>query len=431
MTDDDFGGRDIKPENPFPQLRANAKLSALWASEVEAHNAKHSTKHRFPSPLDALKDLERQRKLPPMPWPAKWTELGRRCRIYAGQCVGIVGPTGGGKTSFAIEIACAAAGEGIPVLWAPLELDAPEVDLRIVANRVSTHMGRVRDEWSIDMIAQQLAAVSDVWRFVDRRRDPDEQISACRAIIQIAKRIYGRPPMLVVDYLGKLSSISRDPRLATREHAERFREMILEEECYCLLLAQPSRQNNSTLTGKNDVEQASDAIAVAAESSELEHACSVLIALNVFKADDSPVLDCHALITKARNTGQEGREGMRFSKPGGVWTELGHLPATPNEIRAEVARAAKDKNRITPATAESVKADITSTKIDTATDALRKRIVEALRRHGMIGMTSRELRSVPGAGAGERKTRMLQELERSGTIERFGEKWRLAAGRFE
>jgi len=61
--------------------------------------------------------------MPALPWPSEWPDLSRRARCHPGDSVAIVGPPGGGKTSFAIQVCRSAMGSGIPVLWVALDLD--------------------------------------------------------------------------------------------------------------------------------------------------------------------------------------------------------------------------------------------------------------------------------------------------------------------
>jgi KaiC/GvpD/RAD55 family RecA-like ATPase len=424
---DDFGGdetiahRDLKPDNviPFPGLRHNEKLAKAWSDEVDRANKEAKTKLRLISPLQAMADLERQRKLPTLPWPTDWAELGKRARTYAGQCIGIVGPTGGGKTSFALQIAIAAGSHGIPVLWNPKELDAPEIDIRLAANMVGQHTHLIRDTWAAERFAHHLAAVDDVWRYVDNVRDLEAQIEAYRIAIRIAKRVYRRAPLLVVDYIGKFGAGARDPRLAIMNAAESIRDLIMTEEAYCALLAQPSRGNNEMLTGRKDIVSAADSIGAAGESSEIEHACANMLNLNVFKEDDADHLDAHVLVTKARNTGKEGRQGYRFNKPGGVWKELDYLPATPGEIEVKhkqaSGRAKKEKND--PPTKASVRAEINVERADQENHNRKNRIVGTLKGAGIHGMQLGKLKTSAGVGKGLAFDSSLQELVRSGDIE--------------
>lgn len=433
--DDDFGGADLavaEPSNviPFPNVRPNAKLAEQWTASIASANAGISASKRleFVSPLGALDDLIRKRGMPSLPWPESWPELGKRARLYTGEICGLIGPTGGGKTSFAIQMAIAAMAKGIPVLWNPKELDAPELDLRIVANMMGIHTARIRDEWTRDQISHALANVDDLWRFVDNVRDVEGQLDAYRTAIKLAKRIYQRPPLLVIDYIGKFARGAKDPRLAIADASDEVLHIIRAEECFGVMLAQPSRSNNANLTGKNDFENATDAIQVAGESSEIEHACSVMLGLSVFKVDDAMELDAHVLVSKARGTGREGREGFRFSKPGGVWKELDYVPATPTEVAEKVKRDKKDKSRIEPPTKITARAEVNADRASASDVERKRRISDALRRAGMIGLSAKELRKVPGTGRAQRLQQSLQELERSGDVEKLTTgKWRIIA----
>lgn len=451
MIDDleDFGGpeldiveRDPKPDNVihFPPIRPHEKLGETWDRVLLEENRRRERVFRYQSPLGALTDLERKLGQPQLPWPDAWPELGKRARLYTGEVLGIVGPTGGGKTSFALQLAIACRAEGIPVLWNPLELSPAEVNIRIVANMEGVHTSRIRDEasgitkgeWSIAMIASRLAAIEDLWHYVPREGDFDRQMDSWRHAIRVAKRVYRRPPILFVDYIGKLArGAGRDPRFVIADGAEQARVIAEEEECYVAILAQPSRSNNAVLTGKAEISSAADAIGVAGETGEIEHACSVLLGLNVFKADDAEELDAHILVTKARGTGREGRQGYRFCKPGGVWKELDLLPATPTEIEARNKKDQRDKSRAVKPSKEVTRQELNVERRDTAESERRRRIMGALQRAGQDGMTSLELRKTPGTGRTQTMNKTLQDLEREQAIWRSGtdRKWRINARR--
>jgi KaiC/GvpD/RAD55 family RecA-like ATPase len=433
--EDDFGGADMRAPAtalatnviPFPNVRPSEKLAEAWAKELQRANAAASKSYRFASPLAALDELMRKRELPTLPWPAQWEEFAKRARLYAGECVGIVGPTGGGKTSFAIQMARAAMAAGIPVLWSAKELDPPELNLRLIANMAGIHTARIREEWTRDRLARELAIVDDLWRFVDNLREPDAQLEAYRVAIKLAKRVYGRSPLLVIDYIGKFARGSKDPRLMIADVADSVRDLILTEDAYGAILSQPSRANNATLTGKNELDSATDAIQVAGESSEIEHACSVMLGLNVFKQDDAEALDAHVLVSKARGTGREGREGFRFHKAGGVWQALDQLPPTPIEIDAKLKEAKRDKSRANTPTKEIIREELAVIGRDDADADRRRKVIYALREVGAYGMTVKDFYKKSGVGRGPILQQTLQELERSGDVERLigSGRWRI------
>lgn len=422
---------------PFPQLRANRQLTEAWRKEVEGANKSAGHKYRFDSPLAAIDDIFRQRGMPHLSMPAGWPELGRRVRTYPKDLLGIVGSQGGGKTSFAIQLAIANTADGTPVVWAPWELDATQISTRIVANMHAVHSMGVRDNWTRERIEHALVTVADMWHFVDRVSDPEEQNDAMKTAVAIAWKIYRRPPLLVVDHVGKMATRSSDIRIGTLQALEVLRKLAVDLECFVLALSQGSRGSQSTLTGKVDHGAAADAIGVAAESKSFEDDCASVVALAMFKTDHSsgdqaPFWDSHALVGKARWTGLEGKVGMRFHKPGGVWKELDYLPATPGEIKAAAESDKRDQHRTAPRSVPEVRADLNAARSGDAAASRRHEILEAIRRHGMIGMHVTEIRKIRGAGRGPAVHQALQELERAGSVERItGNKWRAATGRIE
>jgi threonine dehydrogenase-like Zn-dependent dehydrogenase len=146
----------------------------------------------------------------------------------------------------------------------------------------------------------------------------------------------------------------------------------------------------------------------------------------VFKVDDADALDAHALVSKARNTGREGREGFRFHKAGGVWEELAYLPASPLQVQTAVKAAKSDRSRTEPATFDSVKADLNAVARGSADASRRLMIRRALTGAGPLGLSSHDLARVVGCGKGMALHASLQELERSGDVEKHREqRWRL------
>jgi KaiC/GvpD/RAD55 family RecA-like ATPase len=415
---------------PFPRMRANNKLTEAWSAELKRVNDVRSgqPRYEFFSPLDVVPKLMDFRHMPPMPWPAQWPETARRAKTYAGDCVGVVGAIGGGKTSFAIQCMRAAAGEGHPGLWANLELSRPEVLTRLVGNMHGVHASTVRDHWDRERIERTLVSITDMWRFVDHYVDLERQMAAMEAAIAMAWKVYRVPPLLVVDHLGQLVIGQRDERHAMALVAERFREMAERTSSFIMLLVQSSVSNQSVLTGRVELDAASDALGIETGGKAIGSACANTIGLAVFKADNAQALDAHGIFSKCRHTGNEGKIGLRFSKPGGVWEELPYLPTTPSEIRGDIEKDKKDKHRTAPPrNAEQARQDLNAARAGDADASRRSRIFAALERHGALGMEFTELRKLPGVGRGVLLTQSLQELQRAGSIERRPDnnRWRI------
>lgn len=416
---------------PFPKLRANATLAETWRKAVEQRNKKQGTAYAFPAAADPVDEVIQLRGMPTFAWPAQWPGTARRCKVYPKDMVGVVGSQGGGKTSFALQACIAATGDGTPVLWAPLELGNAAVLTRGIGNIHSVHASTVRDTWSREKIAHAAATFTDNFHFIDRIRDPDKQLTAMRTAVEIAWEVYRRPPVLVVDHIGKLFADSRDLRVGATHALNVLHDLTEELNCITFALSQGSRGNQAVLTGKTQVDAAADAMGVAAEARAFEEDCAYVIALALFKADDVMRLDAHALFTKCRHTGLEGREGFRFGKPGGVWDELDYLPATPAQEKAAIESDKRDKTRVAPPRSpREARADVNAQAAGDAATQRRSRILAVVRNYGMLGIELNDLRKSPGVGRGAMFSSAVQELERTGSLERYGSKVRIT-GRTE
>lgn len=425
---DEFGGDPPAPDNviPFPGMRANAKLSELWSKAVEARNRKNSSKHQLLSPADVVDGLIKMRGMPHMPWPAAWPELARRCRTYVGECNAFVGAIGGGKTQKAVQLGLAVSGAGLPVLWANLELGREQLIARILGNMNGEHAMHVMDDWEEAKIRHQISAVTDMWHFVDRYDDTDAQIAAVRDAIEVCWEIYRLPCLFVIDHLGQLITDAKDVRFEMLRVGKAFEKMALDYKVWGLLLAQGTKSGQQLLTGQVEVENAADAIGAAAESSIMQQVASNVIVSQLYKEDDQKKLQGRDLCAKCRWTGLEGQIGVEYSKPGGVWSELGHLPPTPQAVKAAEAAEKKDTHRTHPArTAAEIRQEMSATGADNAYVKGKATLLKLITTRGEFGLEQFAMRNVPGL-RGAQIHRALQELEAGRIIERApGGRWRV------
>lgn len=427
-ADDDFTPAPVADNViPFPAMRPNEKLTETWGREVEAFNKKNNKKHRFISPMDVVGELVKMRGMPVMPWPAIWPQLGERARTYVGECNSFVGSIGGGKTQKAVQLAMAVAGAGLPVLWLNLELGREQLLARQLGNLNGEHAMHVLEDWSEARIRHQTAAFSDMWHFVDRYTDTDEQLAAMRDAIDMVWRVYRLPPLFVVDHMGQHITQAKDARLEMTRVGQAYERIALETKSWGMLLAQGTKSGQQLLTGKIEIENAAEAIGAAAEASVMQQVCSNVIVSQLYKEDDSETLVGRDLLAKARWTGREGQIGTTYKKPGGVWGETDYLPPTPAETKAAVEAEKKDKHRTTPPrSAPEIRAEISSGRADVADVKRRAAVLRAIQARGEFGLENHMVRSIPGAGRGAQPQQALQELERMGSIERApGSRWRM------
>lgn len=428
-TADDFGAHRAPPALAR-DLRPDERATDRWARHAAKVNAGRGTPLKFTSPIDAVPATIAARSAPRFPWPAEWGDLGRRCRSYPGDLIGVIGGPGSGKTQFGVQLSRAfVAAERGCVLWSPLELKPTDINLRIAANLARRHVADVRERWPEQQLTAAVATVTDRWRYVDRAATMAGQLEIYRIFVDAAAQIYQAPPVLVIDYLQILALMAEghEERGAAARAIEALRLLAEDAGAWIVLISQPSRSNTPALAGKVEIEAATDLIGVGAESSQLERAAAVQIALNVFKADDAAELDAHWNVTKARHTGAEGRTGARYCKEGGVWVELDHLPATPIEVKAEVKRRKRRKadDGAGEATPRAAREDLNGSRAELAASARRVALLEALRAAGDRGLGGRDVRRVKGSGSAHRAHATLVELAAAGRVAQDSGRWYL------
>ena len=141
----------------------------------------------------------------------------RERRLYV-----LGGLTGKGKTAFALRAAHAAAAAGIPVLFASYEVEDVEIRARLVAPLTGTFYGRALAPELLE--AGERNRLASAWEnyakgpgsriFVsvplpdaDAKTRPGS-IAWVRAEAERIARAYGRPPLVIVDYLQPAATFS-------------------------------------------------------------------------------------------------------------------------------------------------------------------------------------------------------------------------------
>ncbi len=324
-------------------------LEELEASHVRAVLARfleERTEHEYVAPLPGgYPDDTNQTDYPPahldppvLVEPVGWTLLRHLLNGWRPDTVAmLVGPTGRGKSSLAVQVAEAAARAGCPVLYASLEMDAEELLARMLAMR-----GR-------DGVA---------WAHVKRRRYPLEALRAAgerlvaetphlylwaprggeRTIGELetmAKRVSeatgGRAPLVVLDYVQRLA----DPTIEERRGAVsalsgRLRDLSRPDRangwpgCAVLALSSVGRNHYASFTTCEALRRATDLEGTGKESGELEYDATIVLALTT---DPVGTKIRPGLLRVIKNReGSTGDVDMHFHAPRGMFRE-GEAPS--------------------------------------------------------------------------------------------------------
>ena len=159
------------------------------------------------------------------PW-TPWTNLASIAAIGPESVAVLVGPTGRGKTAFALQMALAVAAAGHRVLYASAELPADELVARSIACRASGGIPwravlTAYGDANVREAAATLAAMPEgrnlyLWTPTGRTRNVD-------ALQLVARQLQAR--FIVVDYLQRFLDDADDKRLAVMRASGQLRDL--------------------------------------------------------------------------------------------------------------------------------------------------------------------------------------------------------------
>ena len=307
------------------------------------------------------------------PFPdAGWPDLTRLIEGWRPDTVAVlVGHTGRGKSSIAVQSAEAAAKAGAPVLYASLEMSAEELACRLLSLRGrpgAAWVGVKRRQYSPEAIrraADRLIAECPhlyLWAPDSRGRNV-ETLSRMAAAVSAAGG--GGAPLVVLDYVQRCAPAeAEDRRMAVSDLSGRLRDLSrpgsLNPEwpgAAVLALSSTGRNNYKTFDNTAALRMGADLEGSGKESGELEYDAPILLCMTSDlpgEGESDPYEGRMALVRVVKNReGMPGTAWLRFEAARGRFThttapplpekpEKG--PAGPNEYQRAVSlKAADDK----------------------------------------------------------------------------------------
>ena len=286
-------------------------------------------------------------------WAPLWRIAGP---LFPDRLTVLVGPTGRGKSAFAVQVAEAAAMVGVPVLYASAEMGTDDVIARLIALRAvggadpdagPAHSSIVVGNADPNDVADAVEAlVADcphlyVWAPTGNQRTPAALADAVADVVAATKRA----PLVIVDYLQRFTGSGDEIRMVVKDASGGLRDLsrpggqpeslagIPWPGCAMLVLSSTARghyERFATVDALADAYATGELVGTGKESGEIEYDAPLLLALTAdVEGDDGAARRAMVAVVKDRHL-RTGRVALRFAAAPGRFRTL-----TDAEARAE------------------------------------------------------------------------------------------------
>jgi hypothetical protein len=247
---------------------------------------------------------------------------------YLGGIVLLIGGTGAGKTSLALEVAIRHAVNRGPAIVASLELVKRILGARVIGIRCGESWpgvltGRVQREHMLQRWPDRL-------RIIERRDATIENLHASVAAMRAEFR--GEPVLLVVDYVQLMDNAEREIRRRVARAMAELDDVATEHRAVVLALSQGSRASARQLASGEKLGR--DTADAGAEAQELERWSVHTIAIGGHAPNDGEWSAVDLSIGKGRIGGGDTVHPGRYCGRSGAWRLAGD-PRPAAEVRAE------------------------------------------------------------------------------------------------
>jgi replicative DNA helicase len=248
----------------------------------------------------------------------------------------LIGPTGGGKTSWALQTSSLIS-VNHPVIYGGLELTQSQLAARCLAQRLDIPWTEVLSGNFDPVKAREALEHLDLWFIA---AGPNFLGAIERAISEAERRCPGVPILLVIDYVQLLAG-EGDLRAATRSAALGIQRLTETRPVATLVLSQSSRANSKKMR-EGGAEAASEYIGAGLETGSIEHSAALQLVIEMPAENDVEESEGSMQIAKNR-FGAQGAVGFAFAGATGTWRELDERPPSPKATRAQLRDTEDDE----------------------------------------------------------------------------------------
>lgn len=330
---------DIDAELEPPEARSAVRLSEACRAFVDSSR---KPAEPYPWPGDALPVLRQDgligaENLEAGPATA-WIELAKIAHIGPETVAVLTGPTGRGKTAFALQVAAAVAAAGHRVLYASAELGADELVARLVAQQARAGaipwrsiLAAEKDD--VKSAVENLAASPvgkslHLWTPMGRERNATE-------LERMARQIGAQ--LVVVDYLQRFVEDGPDKRAGVGTMSGALRDLSRPRQGWpgaaVLALSSVARTKYEPFASCDALRgaDADNLVGSGKECGELEYDATLVFCLTTDRTGDKR--DAVLRVVKQRAGVDDAAVGFTFNAPAGRFE-----PATPKDASSTTSK---------------------------------------------------------------------------------------------
>lgn len=233
-----------------------------------------------------------------------------------------------GKTAFATQIAYDLASQGKPVLYLSLEMTVISI-----LERLFCHHSRIDNQ---KIIKGGFRNYPNEWKAFEEHINnipliiTQEMGKTWDELNEVIEAMAVKPRVIILDYIGLVSSDSQEKRYAIEDWIKNFRIMAIEYNFAGIVCAQINREGDAK--GSDHL----PSLRHIKETGCLEEHCDSALLLHYpckYNAKEDP--NAHTVILAKKRNGETGSIGMRFIPQYSLFEDDGKMP----EIDENVATA--------------------------------------------------------------------------------------------
>ena len=292
---------------------------------------------------------------------ADWRDVWRAVGPLApDRLVVLVGPTGRGKTAFAVQAAEAVAASGTPVLYASAELGPDELLARLLAVRASARVPwrsvlyGIVDHGEVNDAGRILASEAPgLYLWAPRARNRTGE--ALQGMAAAVAELHGAAPLVVVDYVQRFAPTGADRRGEVADLSGELRDLARPREGYpgagVLALSSTARDKypmmgSALVLYKTHSTDPDQLVGTGKETGELEYDANAVAVLTA-DPNSRPDGGRPGLLAAAKvRELAPGLAGLRFHAARGLWEGDPSLVAELARQAAAAAAAPKSADKV-------------------------------------------------------------------------------------